>query len=156
VIFGFCPDCNAVIQEDGSGHFPSCGIVLGKVQALIEEINVTVPTLNDFDWSDVQAQAVQRLREPKRPPRPPEVFVNLVQESYVGRVDQQNPDGERLHVLSHDFGTPERAAKAAGFLKDAGYHTSPAVSVTVVIDPYKEEQLSLLRWKAGARKGPKI
>lgn len=179
MIFGFCDQCHAILQQDGSGHFPDCAIVTAIAQSIIEEITVSVPTVNDYDWGTIEAEAVVRLTQPKTPPPPPEPFIRLAQESYVGRVNQANPEGERLHNFRYDFGTQERAARAAGHLKTAGLYTTPKTSVRVIVDPdklatpegrlkYRERTGSMLSdeelkdlggrtlgWKANARKGPR-
>jgi hypothetical protein len=155
MIFGFCDECHAILQDDGGGHFEFCDTVQGIVTQILEEITVTVPTQPGVidEWGAITAHAVQRLRAPKTPPPPPQVFINLAQESYLGRVDPENPEGERLHVLRYDFGSIERAAKAAKHLRDAGLHTMPKTSVTVVVDPDKDGSGAVLSWRAGTRKG---
>jgi hypothetical protein len=157
--FQWCGECHALIHDDGSGHFPYCARVTGLVKTTLEQIQeitkVTVPTAPEFDWSSITAHAVDKLREPKTPPPPPDLFVTLAQRSYEGIVNPEDPEGERLHVLHYDFGTKERAAKAAAHLRAAGAHTTPATSVTVVTDPEHTGSESTLRWKAGVRKGRK-
>jgi hypothetical protein len=155
MIFTFCDECHAVLQEDGGGHFEYCTIVQREVTAILEEISMSVPTQPGVmdEWGTITAHAVERLRAPKTPPAPPQVFISLAQESYLGRVNPEDPEGERLHVLRYDFATEERAGKAAKHLRDAGLHTMPKTSVTVIVDPDRNGSGSVLSWKAGTRKG---
>lgn len=162
MLFAFCPDCQAVIHEDGSGHFPHCATVQEVVRLLIEELpEMTVPTDAGFDWSSVTGEAVATLRKPKTVPVP-DAIVALAQESYVGRVNPADPEGARLHWLRHRFETPERAAQFASLMKLAGAHTSPESTVRVVIDPDSrketpadEREPELVAWCAGTKKGPR-
>lgn len=161
MIFGFCPQCDAVIQSDGSGHFPHCPIIVGLVSGVIREIEVSVPTDSDF-WGTITATAVKRMRAPKTPPKPHDNIVSLAQASWDGVIDPQNPDGEKLHVLEFNFGTDtQRAAKFAADLKKAGDHTSPPTTVRVLIDPERKDgeppvEPGLVRWSAGAKRTRKV
>jgi hypothetical protein len=167
--FMWCSECHALIHLDGSGHFPYCNLVTEHLNAIAKitgEHAVTVPTQAGFDWGTITAHAVEKLRQPKTPPAPPSQFIALAQRSYEGVTDPRNSDGPRLHVLTFDFGTPERAQKAMKHLRDAGAHTTPPTSVRIVADPEREwtthpetgEKVwgpevspTTLAWKAGSR-----
>ena len=156
MIFGFCPECHALLQEDGGGHHSYCAIVQGLVAQLREELNVTVeapeaPSV-EYDWSGLTAQAVRSLRKPKVKPVPARI-VQLAQASFDGVPDAENTDGPLLHVLEHTFETAARAASFAKVMKQAGVHTTPPTSLRVVIDPENDGSDTLVRWRAGTRKG---
>jgi len=106
----------------------------------------------EFDWSKVSGRAVQRLRAPKVPPVPTPI-VALAQKSWDGVVDDDNPEGEKLHVLRHEFGDKEVAESFAKLIKKAGYHTTPNTTVTVVFDPDDDGHELLVAWRAGAKRG---
>jgi hypothetical protein len=156
-LFMFCRNCNAIIHADDSGHFLYCDSVVSIARSIQEEIlPVTVPTEAGFDWSSITATAVERLRAPKVKPIPPHI-VALAQASYEG---VENPaGGEKLHVLRYQFDTEARASAFAKLMKRAGEHTTPATSVSVVIDPDfqpgSEENPSLVAWRAGVKRGPR-
>jgi hypothetical protein len=168
VIFGFCPECGAVIHEDSSGHWPDCAILTAIAKQIIESIGdiVPVPTDTAFDWSSITGQAVDRLRAKKVQPVPDHV-VGLAQSSYNGRVNPADPDGELLHVIRHEFSHDEqgeaRAVALGKLLRRAGEFTTPMTSVTVVIDPdfvsgktpESERKPWVIAWRAGERKGRK-
>jgi hypothetical protein len=104
----------------------------------------------DFDFSEVQATAVQRLKARKIVPVPASV-VKKAQESYDG---VPGPDGQTLHVLEFKLDTVERAEKFAYYLRNAGDHTQPVTSVTALVNPdSKPGEETLVRWRAGARRG---
>lgn len=158
MIFGFCPECGAVIQQDGSGHHQDCAIVTRVMQETIDLIGapVSVPTEAGFDWGSITGQAHTVLRAPKVAPVPPAIIA-LAQKSYEG---VEHPDHEeKLHVLRHQFESETRAAEFAKLMKKAGEHTTPKTTISVVIDPdYRdggEKNPSLVAWRAGVRKGRK-
>jgi hypothetical protein len=159
MIFGFCPECHAVLQDNGcggSGHFPYCAIVQREIDLLRLEMQaVTVPTQNDFDWGSLTVHAVERLRAPKTAPVP-DAIVKLAQQSYEGIVNPKHPEGERLHVLRHTFESEARASQFAKLMRKAGSFTSPITSVTVVVDPddlKNEEGGRTIAWRTGTRRG---
>jgi len=104
-----------------------------------------------FDWSDLTGQAVQRLKAKKVVPVDPSI-VRQAQRSYDGVTDPANPEN-LLHVLSYKFPTAEMAAEFARQMKHAGDHTSPATSVSVVIDPANTGDQTVVNWRAGSRRG---
>jgi hypothetical protein len=168
VIFGFCPECGAVIQEDGSGHWPHCSIVTAIAKQIVETIGdiVPVPTDAAFDWSSITGQAVERLRAKKVQPVPAHV-ISLAQSSYDGRKNPHDPEGELLHVIRHEFSADDagvaRAASLGKMLRRAGEFTTPKTSVSVVIDPDYVKDVTpagsekpwVIAWRAGERKGRK-
>jgi hypothetical protein len=103
----------------------------------------------EFDFSGVQASAVQRLKPKKVVPVPPSI-VKLAQQSYDGVAGD---DDTQLHVLEHKFDSEERAAKFAAHMRHAGDHTQPITSVTALIDPDGSGDKRIVRWRAGARRG---
>lgn len=105
------------------------------------------------DWSGITGTAVRRLKAPKIVPVP-EPIVRMAQRSYDGIADPEN-EGEKLHVLEHDFKDEAKAAEFARLVKKAGDHTTPLSSVSAVIDPENDGHKTVVRWKAGARRGHK-
>lgn len=106
----------------------------------------------EYDWSGVSAQAVERLRAPKVPDVPAAV-VKLAQASYDGVTNAKDPEGEKLHVMRHRFGSDKEAEAFAKHMKNAGLHTTPLTSVSVVTDPDNSGDNRTVTWKAGARRG---
>lgn len=92
----------------------------------------------EFDFSELQAVTVDRLKAKKVVPVPASI-VKLAQQSF---------DAESVLELS--LGSVERAAAFANHMKNAGDHTTPISSLTVVID---EDDKSVVRWRAGKRRG---
>jgi hypothetical protein len=109
---------------------------------------------SEFNWEGVTGKAVERLRAPAPPPRPPDSIVALAQKSWDG-VDGK--DGEKMHVLRHQFREDETEKRDAfmKLLKKAGAHTTPPTSVSVVTDPDRTAPPNehLVAWKAGVRRG---
>jgi len=89
--------------------------------------------LDNYDWGNLEAKARVSLREPRTAPVP-DAIVRQAQRSYEGVAHPQDPD-RLMHVLTYEFPTEEHAAAFAAHMKNAGAHTTPATSVTVVIDP---------------------
>lgn len=106
-----------------------------------------------YDWSEITGRAVQRLKARKIVPVP-EPIVRQAQRSYDGVTNPENPE-ELLHVLEHDFRDKDRAAEFAKLMKHAGNHTMPQTTVSVVIDPENVGSLTVVRWRAGEKRGPK-
>lgn len=102
----------------------------------------------EYDWEKVGGRFVERLRDPKVIPVPAAI-VRQAQRSYDGEADP-NHEGKLLHNMSHEFPNKEMAAAFAKHLKNAGAHTQPPSSVSVVIDEHDER---IVRWKAGKRRG---
>lgn len=106
----------------------------------------------EFDWSQVSGTAVKRLRAPKVAPVP-DALVALAQQSWDGVADPEDPEGEKLHVLRHEFSDETVAGEFAKLMKKAGEHTTPQTTVTVVFDPDADGRKNLVAWKAGVRRG---
>lgn len=104
-----------------------------------------------YNWGEVTGRAVRRLKAPKIVPVP-EAIVRQAQRSWDGVPDPEN-EGGKLHVLEHDFKDDAKAAEFAKLMKKAGDHTTPVTSVSAVIDPENDGSKSVVRWKAGARRG---
>jgi hypothetical protein len=105
-----------------------------------------------FDWSKITVHASKRLRAPKVPPVP-DAIVALAQASWDGVPDPEDAEGESLHVLRHEFSDEAVAKEFAKHMKNAGAHTTPLTSVTVVPDPEKTGNVKLVAWRAGTRRG---
>jgi hypothetical protein len=108
-----------------------------------------------FKWDGVTGTAVERLRAPAPPPRPPDHLVKLAQQSWDGV--QVDGEDEKRHVLRYQFGEGQEAKRDAfiKLIKAAGAHTTPPTTVTVVPDPDRETPANelLVAWRAGARRG---
>lgn len=92
---------------------------------------------DESEWGSLEATFVQTLRETKIEPVPAPI-IKLAQKSYDGTKHPQNPD-ELLHSMQLIFDTPERAQAFAKHMRNAGPHTNPVSSVTVVIDPERKK-----------------
>jgi hypothetical protein len=91
----------------------------------------------DEDWGSLEAHYVTTLREVKTEPVP-EAIVSLAQKSYDGFTHPKDP-ALKLHAMELKFETPERAARFAAHMRNAGAHTMPPSSVTVVVDPARKK-----------------
>ena len=120
------------------------------------------PEKSEFDWGDLTGQATERLRAPKVPPVPAQI-VKLAQDAYDGRT-LMDPQGKPVtddegnpvitHNLRHDFKGDEKRAEAfAKHMKNAGLHTTPLTSLSVVIDPDDDGNKSVVAWRATKRRG---
>lgn len=134
--------------------------------------------MSETEWGNLEAAFVTTLREQHIEPVPPQI-VRYAQMSYDGApdpADPENPD-RKLHAMQHEFETPERAAAFARHMRNAGPHTTPPSSVTVVVDPARRKVQAiengepvmkdgkavmvpgppvnprLVAWRAGARRG---
>lgn len=85
------------------------------------------------DWDGLEAQFVTTLREQRVEPVP-EPIVKLAQRSLDGIPHPQNPE-QKLHAMQLTFDTPAKAIAFERHMKNAGLHTSPPSSITVVRDP---------------------
>lgn len=104
----------------------------------------------EFDWENVTGTAIERLNKPKITPVPAAI-VRQAQRSWDG-VDV---NGEKRHILSHQFakGEEARAEAFAKLMKKAGAHTTPVTTVSVSVDPEETGNTLLVAWKAGKRRG---
>jgi hypothetical protein len=85
------------------------------------------------EWDDLNAQFVTTLREQRVEPVP-DPIVKLAQKSYDGVPDPSNPENV-LHSMQLAFEDEARAMAFERHMKNAGLHTTPPSSVTVVRDP---------------------
>lgn len=93
------------------------------------------------EWGDLEAQFVTRLRDEKVEPVPAPI-VALAQASLNGHpTGEKDSDGNeiRLHAMQREFETAERAAAFAKHMRNAGKHTTPPSSITVLVDPNREK-----------------
>ena len=88
----------------------------------------------EFKWGDVEGTFVDTLREKKVEPVPPEI-VRLAQKSFDG-VD--GPNGTKLHAMHLEFPTAEMAQAFEKHMRNAGDHTKPVSSITVIRDPDRD------------------
>jgi hypothetical protein len=132
--------------------------------------------LADNEWGGLEAAFVTTLREQHAEPVP-EQIIRYAQMSYDGRPHPDNP-ALLLHAMQYEFETPERAQAFARHMRNAGAHTRPPSSVTVVVDPQRRKTEAvdadgqpvvkdgkpvmvlgpavnprLVAWRAGARRG---
>lgn len=108
------------------------------------------PSTEEFDWSGITARPAVRLQKEKIKDVPKSI-VKHAQDSYDGVMHQ----GELRHVLVHEFPNEELAAQFAKHMKNAGPHTTPETSISVVIDPDADGNKRLVSWRAGKRRGRK-
>lgn len=87
----------------------------------------------ETEWGGLEATFVTSLRETKVEPVPGPI-VKLAQRALEGAPHPNDPD-KKMHAMELVFETPEKAAAFAKHMKNAGLHTNPLSSVTVVIDP---------------------
>src|SRR5215469_5625571 len=103
--------------------------------------------VTSYDWKQVTGRTVERLRAQKVKPCPPAI-VRLAQQSW-----------DRGEIKQWHAPTVEIAAEFAAHLKNAGPHTVPETSMSVVINPdpdgkFGEKTTDLdVSWKAGAKRG---
>lgn len=110
-------------------------------------------TTTEFDFGDIEGQAVERLRARKVEPVP-DAIIKLAQLSRTGVPHPTKPD-KLIHVRKHQF-KPGEEAKLAAFvkhMKNTGPHLTPPGSVTVVQDPDKDGNKLLVAWRAGEPRG---
>jgi hypothetical protein len=83
------------------------------------------------EWGDLEAKFVTTLRSVKTEPVPEEI-IKLAQRSLDGH---KLADGSLMHAMQLKFETAERATSFAAHMRNAGAHTRPVSSITVVQDP---------------------
>lgn len=91
----------------------------------------------NIDWGDLEAEFVTTLHATKVEPVP-EAIVKLAQKSLDGAPSPLDPS-VTVHAMQREFPTVEMAAAFAKHMKNAGKHTTPVSSLTVVIDPAREK-----------------
>jgi hypothetical protein len=105
----------------------------------------------EFDWSGATATTVKSLRAPKVK-AVPESIVALAQKAYDAK-DSEAPVFR--YTFTKPDGTPdvERAALFAKHMKNAGVHTDPICSLSVAIDPDRDQSANVVAFKATGRRG---
>lgn len=110
-----------------------------------------------MDWTKITGKNVERLRASKVTPVPDHI-VALAQASY----DQgTNKEFDFAGLIKDADKAVATAAEFAKHMRNAGNHTTPQTSVSVVIGPEDfdadGERIKLadtvVRWKAGKRRG---
>lgn len=130
--------------------------------------------MSDFDFSKMTAEVTTRLREP----RIPAVDAAIVRQAQRAVDGAEFSDGkpQKTYALTYTFPSPEIAVLFAKGMRNAGHHTNPKCSLSVVINPDNaikrdkdgqpeldsagKEQgthkgLCTVSWQAGARRGAK-
>ena len=112
----------------------------------------------EFDWGKITGEAVDRLTEPKLPPRPPEHIVKLAQAARTG----VQVNGKVSHNQKFDFpkGTSDEVIEEfVRLLKASGRHVSPEGTITAKRDPgHGQNGSSPLRvgWTGQDKRGAKV
>lgn len=110
-----------------------------------------------IDWTKITGKNVERLRASKVTPVPGHI-VKLAQESYTSGTNKEVDFAALVKDADKAVAT---AAEFAKHMRNAGNHTTPPTSVSVVIGPEdfdeRGERIKLadtvVRWKAGKRRG---
>jgi hypothetical protein len=89
------------------------------------------------EWDGLNAEFVTTLREQRIEPVP-EPIVKLAQRSFNGVPHPSDPE-VKLHAMQLKFDTEAKAAAFARHMGNAGLHTVPQSSITVVIDPERKK-----------------
>lgn len=85
------------------------------------------------EWSGLEARFVTSLRDTRVEPVP-EPIVKLAQRALDGAPHPDDPE-KTVHAMEITFETPEKAQAFARHMRNAGLHTTPKSSITVVVDP---------------------
>jgi hypothetical protein len=110
-----------------------------------------------IDWSKITGKNVERLRASKVTPVPAHI-VKLAQASF----DQgTNMEFDFSNLIKDAEQAVATAAEFAKHMRNAGNHTTPATSVSVVVGPEDLNEAGdrvkladhVVRWKAGKRRG---
>lgn len=107
-------------------------------------------TPGEYDWSDINGEAVERMTKPKIAPVP--VAIVAQAQRSVDRDPEKLTD---TGVFEKQFDSIARAETFMKFMKNAGQHTTPRCGMTVRQDPDKEGNKTLIRWQAGKARGRK-
>lgn len=135
------------------------------------------------EWDSLEGQFITSLREKAVQPVP-EPIIKLAQRSLDGNPAGTDEDGNVIlrHAMEHKFESVERATRFANHMRNAGPHTTPESSVTVLQDPHRTKvqatgdngqpkyndagkpvmvdgpavDPTVVRWRAGAKKGRKV
>lgn len=93
--------------------------------------------MTDEDWGAYEAGFVEKLRAEKTEPVP-EPIIRLAQQSRNG---QQHPDNPELvkHAMHVELDTEAKAQAFAKHMRNAGAHTTPPSSITVIVDPDRKK-----------------
>lgn len=85
------------------------------------------------EWGGLEATFVTNLQETRVEPVP-EPIVKLAQRALEGAPHPADPD-KTIHSMEITFESAEKAAAFARHMRNAGLHTDPKSSITVVVDP---------------------
>ena len=110
-----------------------------------------------MDWSKITGKTVERLRASKITPVP-EHIVKLAQRSFDSG---ENIEWDAASLVKDAEQAIKVAAEFAKHMRNAGNHTTPQSSVSVVIGPEDLDDEgnrvkladTVVRWKAGKRRG---
>lgn len=99
-------------------------------------VEQTVPTGRGTmsEWDALEAEFVTTLREQRVEPVP-DPIVKMAQRSLDGVTKGEGEDAVTLHSMQLTFDSEAKAAAFAKHMRNAGLHTNPVSSVTVVVDP---------------------
>lgn len=95
----------------------------------------------ETEWGGLEAKFVTSLRETKVEPVPGPI-VKLAQRALDGEPHPDDPE-RIMHAMELEFETADRAAAFAKHMRNAGLHTTPPSSVTVVVDPESQRVAKL-------------
>lgn len=93
------------------------------------------------EWGGLEAKFVTSLREVRVEPVP-EPIVKLAQRALDGAPHPDDPE-RVIHAMEITFETPEKAAAFAKHMRNAGLHTKPLSSITVIQDPESQKVAKL-------------
>jgi hypothetical protein len=88
------------------------------------------------EWGGLEATFTTSLRETKVEPVPGPI-VKLAQRSLEGAPHPEYPNDpdKKIHAMQLEFESAEKAEAFAKHMRNAGPHTKPPSSITVVVDP---------------------
>lgn len=95
----------------------------------------------ETEWGGLEAKFVTSLRETKVEPVPGPI-VKLAQRALDGEPHPNDPE-RIMHAMELEFETADKAQAFAKHMRNAGLHTTPPSSVTVVVDPESQRVAKL-------------
>jgi hypothetical protein len=97
----------------------------------------TVAKNETDEWGGLDPAFTVTLKETKVEPVP-DAIVKLAQRSLDGEPHPKD-DSLIMHAMNITFESPERAEAFAAHMRNAGPHTTPMSSITVVVDPERQK-----------------